>query len=141
MVVNEVRAVSTDGHLTFKNSFRGGNVDAPINVPRVTASAFLALGLATDRTTYGAGTPVNITGQVTNTDGGLLGGSVKFQIFAADNNLVTTLGTLPFSTVAAGASANLTPLWNTGGTLAGAGVYVVAATCCSRHAVSRIAPR
>ncbi len=126
MVVNEVRAVSTDAHLTFKNSFTGGNVDAPINVPRVTASAFLALGLATDRTTYGAGTPVNITGQVTNTDGGLLGGSVKFQIFAADNNLVTTLGTLPFSTVAAGASANLTPVWNTGGTLAGAGYYVLA---------------
>src|SRR5439155_1058495 len=91
MVVNEVRAVSTDAHLTFKNSFTGGNVDAPINVPRVTASAFLALGLATDRTTYGAGTPVNITGQVTNTNGGLLGGSVKFQIFAADNNLVTTV--------------------------------------------------
>ncbi len=126
MVVNEVRAVSTDAHLTFKNSFTGGNVDAPINVPRVTASAFLALGLATDKTTYGAGTPVNITGQVTNTDGGLLGGSVKFQIFAADNNLVTTVGTLPFSTVAAGASANLTPVWNTGGTLAGAGYYVLA---------------
>jgi len=33
MVVNEVRAVSTDAHLTFKNSFTGGNVDAPINVP------------------------------------------------------------------------------------------------------------
>ena len=126
MVVNEVRAVSTDAHLTFKNSFTGGNVDAPINVPRVTASAFLALGLATDRTTYGAGAPVNITGQVTNTDGGLLGGSVKFQIFAADNNLVATVGTLPFSTVAAGASANLTPVWNTGGTLAGAGYYVLA---------------
>ena len=126
MVVNEVRAVSTDAHLTFKNSFTGGNVDAPIDVPRVTASAFLALGLATDRTTYGAGAPVNITGQVTNTDGGLLGGSVKFQIFAADNNLVTTVGTLPFSTVAAGASANLTPVWNTGATLAGAGYYVLA---------------
>ena len=126
MAVNEVRAVSTDAHLTFKNSFTGGNVDAPINVPRVTASAFLQLGLATDRTTYGASAPVNITGQVTNTYGGLLGGSVKFQIFAADNNLVTTVGTLPFSTVAAGASANLTPVWNTGGTLAGAGYYVLA---------------
>ncbi len=126
MAVNEVRAVSTDAHLTFKNSFTGGNVDAPINVPRVTASAFLALGLATDRTTYGAGAPVNITGQVTNTDGGLLGGSVEFQIFAADYNLVATVGTLPFSTVAAGASANLTPVWNTGGTLAGAGYYVLA---------------
>jgi len=49
MVVNEVRAVSTDAHLTFKNSFTGGNVDAPINVPRVTASAFLALALQRTR--------------------------------------------------------------------------------------------
>src|SRR5258708_35155278 len=66
MVVNEVRAVSTDAHLTFKNSFTGGNVDAPVNVPHLTASALLALGLATDTTTHGASTPVNIPGQVTN---------------------------------------------------------------------------
>jgi hypothetical protein len=126
MGVNEVRPVSTDAHLTFKNSFTGGQVNAPIDIPRVTASAFLDLGLTTDKTTYGANTTVNITGQVTNTDGGLAGGSVTFEIFAADNNLVVTVGTLPFSSLAAGASTNLTPTWNTGGTLAGAGYYVLA---------------
>jgi hypothetical protein len=126
LAVNEVRPVSTDAHLTFKNSFTGGNVDAPINIPRVTASAFLQLGLTTDRTTYGADTPVNITGQVTNTDGVLLGGSVKFEIFAGDGNVVTALGALPFNGVPAAGSVNLTPVWNTGGTLAGPGYYVLA---------------
>ncbi len=126
MGVNEVRPVSADAHLTFRNSFTGGNVDAPIDIPRVTASAFLDLGLTTDRTTYAANAPVNITGQVTNTDGGLVGGSVKFEIRAADNGLVADLGTQPFSGVAAGAQANLMPTWNTGGTLAGAGFYVLA---------------
>ncbi len=124
--MGEVRPVSTSAHLTFKNSFTGGNVDAPIDIPRVTASAFLDLGVTTDRTTYGANVPVNITGQVTNTDGGLLGGSAKFEIFAADGNLVATVGTLPFSNLAAGASVNLAPVWNTGGTLAGTGYSVVA---------------
>jgi len=126
MNVNEVRAVSSDAHLTFKNTFSGGNVDAPIDIPRVTASAFLALGLTTDRTTYGANIPVNVTGQVTNTDGGLVGGSVRFEIFAPDGVLVATVGTLPFSNLPAGASTNLGPVWNTGGTLAGAGYYVQA---------------
>jgi hypothetical protein len=92
----------------------------------VTASAFLQLGLTTDRTTYGANAPVNITGQVTNTDGVLLGGSVKFEIFAADGNIVTAVGALPFNGVPATGSINLTPVWNTGGTLAGPGYYVLA---------------
>jgi len=126
MGVGEVRPVSADAHLTYKNSFTDGNVDAPIDIPRVTASAFLDLGVTTDRTTYGANVPVNITGQVTNTDGGLLGGSAKFEIFAADGNLVATVGTSPFSDLAAGASVNLAPVWNTGDTLAGAGYYLMA---------------
>src|SRR5438552_2256628 len=126
MGVGEVRPVSADGHLTFKNSFTGGSVDAPIDIPRVVASAFLDLGVTTDRTTYGANVPVNIIGQVTNTDGGLSGGSAKFEIFASDGNLVATVGTLPFSNLSAGASINLAPVWNTGGTLAGAGYSVMA---------------
>jgi hypothetical protein len=124
--VNEVRAVSSDAHLTFKNTFTGGNVDAPIDIPRVAASAFLDLGVTTDKTAYGANTAVNITGQVTNTDGGLLGGAVKFEIFAPDGILVATVGTLPFSNLAAGASTPLAPAWNTGGTLVSAGYSVLA---------------
>jgi len=126
MAVNESRPVSKDAHLTFRNSFTGGNVDAPIDIPRVTASAFLDLGLTTDKTIYGAGTPVNITGQVTNIDGGLAGGTVKFEVHAADDGLVADLGALPFNGLGAGALANLTPTWNTGSTLAGSGFYVLA---------------
>jgi hypothetical protein len=126
MAVNEVRPVSLDAHLTFRNDFTGGNVQAPIDVPRVTASAFLDLGVTTERTVYGANTLVNITGQVTNTDGGLAGGTVKFEIRAADNGLVTELGTLPFSGVGPGAVTSLLPTWNTGGTLSGNGYYVLA---------------
>lgn len=126
MAVNEVRAVSTDAHLTFKNSFTGGNVDSAFNIPRVTASAFLDLGVTTDKATYGANVPVNITGQVTNTDGSLLGGSVKFEVFAPDGVLAAGVATLPFSSLAGGASVNLAPVWNTGGTLAGSGYTVLA---------------
>jgi hypothetical protein len=126
MAVNETRPLSLDAHLTFKNDFTGGNVDAPIDIPRVTASAFLDLGVTTERTVYSANSTVNITGQVTNTDGGLAGGSVKFEIRAADDGLVADLGTQPFSGVGAGAHANLTPAWSTNGTLAGSGFYVLA---------------
>ena len=126
MAVNETRPLSLDAHLTFKNDFTGGNVDAPIDIPRVTASAFLDLGVTTERTVYSANSTVNITGQVTNTDGGLAGGSVKFEIHAADDGLVADLGTQPFSGVGAGAQANLTPAWSTNGTLAGSGFYVLA---------------
>jgi len=62
MVVNEVRAVSTDAHLTFRTASPAATSTRRSNVPRVTASAFLALGLATDKTTYGAGTPSISTG-------------------------------------------------------------------------------
>ena len=126
LAVNEVRPVSLDAHLTFKNDFTGGSVDAPIDIPRVTASAFLDLGLTTDKTIYGANGVVAITGQVTNTDGGLAGGSVKFEVRAADDGLIAEVGTLPFSGLGAGAATNLMPTWNTGGTLAGSGFYVLA---------------
>jgi len=55
-----------------------------------------------------------------------LGGSVKFPDLRRRQQPRHTVGTLPFSIVAAGASANLTPVWNTGGTLAGTGYYVLA---------------
>ena len=126
LAVNEVRPVSLDARLSFRNDFTGGTVHAPILIPRVTASAFLELGVTTERTIYAANSAVNITGQVSNTAIGLSSGSVKFEIRAADDGLVADLGTLPFSGVAAGAQANLTPQWSTDGTLAGSGFYVLA---------------
>jgi hypothetical protein len=127
MTPDEVRPVSTDAHLTFKNSFTGGVVDAPIDVPRVKASAFLALGVTTDKVNYPADTPVAITGQITNTGGTLSSGRVKFDIYGPDNVPVASLGSVAFSDVAANASINAATIWNTGTTLAAQG-YTVQAT-------------
>lgn len=125
MALDEVRPVSTDAHLTFKNTFTNGVVNAPIDIPRVTASAFLGLGVATDKTAYPADTSVSISGQVTNTGAGLSSGKVQFDIYAPDNALVATVGAVPFSGVAAGASTSLAINWNTGKTLSGAGYYAL----------------
>ncbi|MDD1750057.1 MAG: hypothetical protein LUO89_09305 [Methanothrix sp.] len=126
MVLNETRPVATDAHLTFTNSFTGQPTNAPIAVPRVTASAFLGLGVTTDQVSYPANTPVNITGAVNNTStAGVLDGSVKFEVYGADNILVGVVGTFPFSALAAGAQTSLTGTWNTG-TVAAGGYYVLA---------------
>jgi hypothetical protein len=126
MQPGEVRAVSTDAHLTFKNSFTGSSVDAPIDIPRVSASSFLSLGVTTDKVSYGANGAMAIIGQATNTGDGLSSGSVKFDVYTPTNALVTSLGTVPFSGLAAGASTNLAMTWNTGTTQAGSGYYVLA---------------
>lgn len=126
MALNEVRPVSIDAHLTFKNSFTGGTVNAAIDVPRVTASAFLGLGVTTDKQSYPADANVGITGQVTNTGATPLSGRVSFDIYAPDNTVVASLGSAPFSGLAAGANVNLGMNWNAGKTLAGTGYYVLA---------------
>ncbi len=125
MVLNEVRPVSTDAHLTFHNSFTNGVVNSPIDVPRVTASGFLGLGVTTDKPSYPADTAVNIVGQVNNTGATLLSGSVKFEIYAPDNKLVATVGSMPFSGLAAGGTVSVPVAWNTAKTLAGADYYVL----------------
>ncbi|HEY8027407.1 MAG TPA: carboxypeptidase-like regulatory domain-containing protein, partial [Burkholderiaceae bacterium] len=56
MAPNEVRSVSTDAHLTFNNTFTNGTVSNPITIPQVTASAFLGLGVTTDKPSYPANT-------------------------------------------------------------------------------------
>jgi len=135
MAPNEVRAVSTDAHLTFNNSFTNGTVNSPISIPQVTASAFLSLGVTTDKQSYPANALANITGQVTNTAANLSSGSVKFDIYAADNTLVASLGSMPFNQLAANASTNLGMTWNTGNTAPAAGYYVLATLFDSTGAV------
>ena len=125
MALNEVRPVSTDARLTFRNTFTGGLVNAPIDIPRVTASAFLGLGVTTDRVAYPQDTAVRIVGQVTNTGLALSKGSVKFEIYAPDNQLVASLGSRSFDGIAAGGSINLAVGWNTGKTLAATDYYVL----------------
>ncbi len=127
MQANEVRPVSSDAHLTFKNGFTDGVVNSAIDIPRVAASAFLDLGVTTDKLTYPANTLVRITGQVSNTSATPSGGSVQFNLYAPDNTLITHLSTLRFADLAPAASTDLNLTWNTGTWAAGAG-YAVKAT-------------
>lgn len=125
MVLGETRPVATEAYMTFNNSFAQSTVKAPITVPRVTASAFLDLGVTTDKISYGANSPVSITAMVNNTAVDPLDGSVKLEIYGADNVLAAVVGTQPFSGLAAGAQSALGATWNTGTTATG-GYYVLA---------------
>lgn len=127
MALDETRAVSSDAHLTFKNSFTGGMVHAPIDVPNVKASSFLDLGVATDKPAYASHSMVDISGQVTNTGGSLSAGRVTLAVYGPDHALLATLAEQPFVGLAANASVRLEGYWNTG-TFAAAPGYVVLGT-------------
>jgi hypothetical protein len=126
MTLGENRPVAADSYLTFNNTFTQAPVKAPVSVPRVTASAFLNLGVTTDKTSYSASAPVNITAAVNNTSVGSLDGSVKLEIFDANNFRAAVVGTQPFTALAAGAQQSLSAVWNTGSTVVGS--YYVLAT-------------
>ena len=125
MTLGENRPVASDAYMTFNNSFTQLPVKAPVAAPRVTASAFLGLGVTTDKTSYGANTPVNISAVVNNTSVGPLDGSVKLEIYGADNILAAVVGTQPFASLAAGTQRALNATWSTGTTAAG-GYYALA---------------
>lgn len=125
MALGENRPVAADSYLTFNNSFTQVPVKAPVSVPRVTASAFLNLGVTTDKISYSANMPVNITAAVNNTSVGLLDGSVKLEIFDTNNFRTAVVGTQPFTGLIAGTQQSLSATWNSGGTIAG-GYYVLA---------------
>ncbi|HXA47916.1 MAG TPA: carboxypeptidase-like regulatory domain-containing protein, partial [Burkholderiaceae bacterium] len=135
MMPGETRPVSTDAHLTFNNTFTNSAVNNPITIPQITASAFLGLGVSTDKPSYSANTLVNITGQVANTATNVSSGSVKFDIYTATNTLVANVGSMPFNNLAGNSSTNLGETWNTGNTASGAGYYVLATLLDSTGAV------
>ncbi|WP_428718919.1 carboxypeptidase regulatory-like domain-containing protein [Undibacterium curvum] len=122
----EVRPLSTDAHLTFRNSFTNGAVNAPIDIPSVTASAFMTLGLATDKVSYGADSQVGVSAQVTNTGVDINSGRVKFDVLAPDGSLISALGSVPFANLAAGAVVTEASSWNTARTLAGNNYRILA---------------
>lgn len=126
MVLGETRPVASNAYLTFNNTFTQQPVNAHIAIPRVAASDFLNLGVTTDQVSYPANTPVNIATVVNNTSAtNMMDGSVKLEIFGADNVLTAGVGTLPFTGLAAGAQVPLSATWNTG-TVAAGGYYVLA---------------
>jgi len=119
MQLGETRPASVEAYLTFRNSFTGGSVDSPIQIPSVAASAFLGLGVSTDKTEYGSAANVAISGLVSNLGLTAAGGSVEYTVYALDGTPVASLGRVPFADIAAGASSTVPSTWNTGSTYAG----------------------
>ncbi|WP_053843185.1 carboxypeptidase regulatory-like domain-containing protein [Paracidovorax avenae] len=115
----ESRPSSTDAVLTFRNSFLGDSVDAPVDIPAVKASAYLGIGVSTDRAAYPASTPVAITARVSNSGAGAASGHVALAIATPAGGTVADLGRVPFSALAAGGTVDLPSTWNTADTQAG----------------------
>ncbi len=124
--VNETRPVATDAHLSFTNTFTQGKVDAPITIPSVTGSAYLAVGVATDLPQYGPNAPVTINSLVANLASVVNAGAVKLEIYAADNVLVRDLGMFNYAAVAANGQQLQSMPWDTGAYASGS--YYVLAT-------------
>ncbi len=119
MQLGETRPASVEAFLTFRNSFTSDSVDSPIPIPSVAASAFLGLGVSTDKTEYGSAADVAIAGRVSNLGLAAAGGSVEYAIYALDGSPVASLGRVPFADLAVGASGTVPATWNTGATYAG----------------------
>ncbi len=115
----ESRPASTFAALTFRNSFLGDSVDAPVDIPAVKASAYLGIGVSTDRATYPARTPVAITARVSNSGAGAASGHVVLSIATPAGGTVADLGRVPFSALAAGGTIDLPATWNTADTQTG----------------------
>lgn len=114
MTPGEQRPVAKEAKLTFNNTFTQQPFTAPIDIPKVAASSYLNLQLATDKPQYGANAPVSLTALVTNAGAAPNAGSVGLAIFAADGTLVVDLGTQSFEALAPGAQLPLSGAWNTG---------------------------
>lgn len=126
LALHETRAAAKDARLTFKNGFTGQPMDAPIDIPAVTASAFLGLEVGTDRVTYGEDDPVAIAAPVGNLGVTLADASVALAIESADGLPVADLGAFPVAGLLSGQTRPVQTTWNTGATYAGA--YRVIAT-------------
>lgn len=111
MVPGEKRPVASEAKLTFNNTFTQQPVIAPIDIPKVAASSYLDLQLATDKAQYGANELVNLASLVTNAGAAANAGAVGLAIYAADGTLVLDLGTQSFATLAPGAQLPLDAAW------------------------------
>lgn len=125
LLLNETRLAAKAAYLTFKNSFTGQPMDAPIDIPAVTAVSSLGLTVSTDRAVYGEGDTVRISAPVSNVGATAVGGSVRLAVAADDGVPVADLGLQPVAPLQPGASLTVSKDWNTGKTLAG-GYRVIA---------------
>ncbi|MDP5241122.1 carboxypeptidase regulatory-like domain-containing protein [Uliginosibacterium sp. 31-16] len=125
LLPNEQRPAASAAFLSFKNSFTNELVDAPIDIPKITATAKLDLNAATDKSVYGSDSPVLVSASVINGAGAMASASLQFQIFAPDGKLVSDLGVFPTGNIAAGVSGGTNAVWNTGSSLHAPGYSVL----------------
>lgn len=126
MQIDEQRPVSTDARLVFRNSYTQEDVQSPIAIPKVAASAFMGLGVMTDKVAYPAAADVLISATVNNLGASALDGSVGFAITELDGRSVAVLGRQGFQSLAVGEGRAVSWTWNTGSTYAGP--YLVVAS-------------
>lgn len=114
----EKRNTSTEAYLTFKNSFTVEDQRAPIDIPFVTASAQVNLGITTDKPAYGANVPVLAPVVLVNDNPAIIGGTLTVVIRDSQSAEVARLRQEATSLPAKG-RVNVGNDWNTGSTLVG----------------------
>ncbi|MGH7461032.1 MAG: hypothetical protein ACREMA_08385, partial [Longimicrobiales bacterium] len=118
MKLGEERAVATEAYLLFRNSFTGGQIKLPLEVPKVNASGLVAIGLVTDKASYPANSDVGIELMLHNPNPVIVQGQLRLDLFDANGALVQTVLDEP-RTVEAGAQLVLHPPLSTGSYYAG----------------------
>lgn len=114
----EKRNASTEAYLTFKNSFTVEDQRAPIDVPFVTASAQVDLGITTDKPAYGANTPVLAPIVLVNNNLAAISGTLTAIIRDTAGLEVARLTQQP-ANITAQSQLTVPTNWNTGNTVVG----------------------
>jgi Carboxypeptidase regulatory-like domain/Bacterial Ig-like domain (group 1)/Bacterial Ig domain/Prenyltransferase and squalene oxidase repeat len=120
----ETRNASTEAYLTFKNSFTTEDQRAPIDIPAVSASAQVDLGITTDKPAYGANATVSAPVVLTNNNPAAISGTLTIIVRDASGIEVARLSQQPV-TIPLQSPLTVSTSWNTGSTVIGR--YVVEA--------------
>jgi hypothetical protein len=81
LLPNEVRAVATDAHMTFGNSFNQQTITQAVYVPAVTATAPVSLSVATDHPDYPANATALVTTTLVNLDDVEISGNLVVNVY------------------------------------------------------------
>ncbi|CAI8837735.1 carboxypeptidase regulatory-like domain-containing protein [Methylocaldum szegediense] len=118
LVLGEERFVARDAFLVFQNSFVAGDVRVPIEIPKVRVENLVHLGVATDKPVYPASADALISVDLWNDNLHPVSGQAVVEIHDALG--VRVAGLLAESAlIEANGRLRLTPVFNTGTTLAG----------------------
>lgn len=91
MKLGEERTVATEAYLLFRNSFTGGTIKLPLEIPEVNAAGLVAMSLSTDQSSYPANTDVIIDLALANPNGIGVQGRVRVDLLDANGALVKTV--------------------------------------------------